>query len=49
MVIPGGYVAPTTVNTIDSLQITTTGNAVDFGDLSTAGGPTSTSNGHGGL
>ena len=49
MVIPGGYVAPTTVNTIDSLTITTTGNAVDFGDLSTAGGPTSTSNGHGGL
>ena len=49
MVCLGGYVAPTTVNTIDSLTITTTGNAVDFGDLSTAGGPTSTSNGHGGL
>ena len=49
MVIPGGYVAPSVVNTIDSLTITTTGNAVDFGDLSSAGGQTSTSNGHGGL
>jgi len=49
MVIPGGYVAPSTVNTIDSFEIATTGNAVDFGDLATAAGPTSTSNGHGGL
>ena len=49
MVVPGGYVAPSTVNTIDSFEIATTGNAVDFGDLATAAGPTSTSNGHGGL
>ena len=49
MVIPGGYVAPSVVNTIDSVEFATTGNAVDFGDLATAGGPTSTSNGHGGL
>ena len=49
MVIPGGYVAPAPVTTIDSFEIATTGNAVDFGDLATAGGPTSTSNGHGGL
>ena len=49
MVIPGGYVAPAPVTTIDSFEIATTGNAVDFGDLATAAGPTSTSNGHGGL
>ena len=49
MVIPGGYVAPATVNTIDSFEFASNGNAVDFGDLATAGGPTSTSNGHGGL
>ena len=49
MVIPGGYVAPAPVNTIDSFEIATTGSAIDFGDLATAGGPTSTSNGHGGL
>ena len=49
MVVPGGYSAPTTVNTIDSFEIATTGNAIDFGDLATAAGPTSTSNGHGGL
>ena len=49
MVIPGGYVAPAPVTTIDSFEIATTGNAIDFGDLATAGGPTSTSNGHGGL
>ena len=49
MVVPGGYVAPSTVNTIDSFEIVTTGNAIDFGDLATAAGPTSTSNGHGGL
>ena len=49
MVIPGGYVAPSVVNTIDSVEFATQGNAVDFGDLATAAGPTSTSNGHGGL
>ena len=49
MVVPGGYVAPSVVNTIDSFKIATTGNAMDFGDLATAAGPTSTSNGHGGL
>jgi len=49
MVMPGGYVAPSVVNTMDKFEITTTGNAIDFGDLATAGGPTSTSNGHGGL
>ena len=49
MVVPGGYVAPSVVNTIDSFEIATTGNAIDFGDLATAAGPTSTSNGHGGL
>ena len=49
MVIPGGYVAPAPVTTIDSFEIATTGNAIDFGDLATAAGPTCTSNGHGGL
>ena len=49
MVIPGGYVAPAPVTTIDSFEIATSGNAIDFGDLATAAGPTSTSNGHGGL
>ena len=49
MVIPGGYVAPAPVNTIDKFEFATTGNAIDFGDLATAAGPTSTSNGHGGL
>ena len=49
MVIPGGYVAPAPVTTIDSFEIATSGNAIHFGDLATAAGPTSTSNGHGGL
>ena len=49
MVVPGGYVAPAPVTTMDSFEISTTGNAIDFGDLATAAGPTSTSNGHGGL
>ena len=49
MVIPGGYVAPAPVNTIDKFEFATTGNAIDFGDLATAAGRTSTSNGHGGL
>ena len=49
MVVPGGYVAPSVVNTIDSVEFASNANFVDFGDLATAGGPTSTSNGHGGL
>jgi hypothetical protein len=32
----GGFVAPTLVNTIDYITISTTGNAIDFGDLITA-------------
>ena len=35
-VIGGGYVAPARVNTTDYITIQTTGNATDFGDLSTA-------------
>ena len=50
MVSGGGYVSPTTINTIEYVQIPTTGNAIDFGNLTTAtcqmGG---LSNGHGGL
>ena len=47
----GGYVAPATVNTIDYVQIMTTGDAVDFGDMSSGGrgSGTANSNGHGGL
>ena len=47
----GGGETPTTQNAIDSVEIATTGNGVDFGDISSstktlAGG---LSNGHGGL
>jgi hypothetical protein len=35
-VFGGGYVAPTVVNTIDYITISSTGNAVDFGDTSTS-------------
>ena len=40
-----------TVNTMDYVQIMTTGNAVDFGDLSLArwSGNSGCSNAHGGL
>jgi hypothetical protein len=49
-VFAGGYVAPTGVNTIDYVTILTTGNAVDFGDLSgNRFGIGSLSNAHGGL
>ena len=34
----GGTFTPSYTNTIEYKQIMTTGNAVDFGDLSTAGG-----------
>ena len=50
-VIAGGY-APSTVNTMDYIEIASTGNAIDFGDLSAATsfiGDGATSNGHGGL
>ena len=41
---------PGTQNTMDYIQLPTTGNAVDFGDsLDTINVPTSISNGHGGL
>ena len=41
---------PGLVSTIDSIEIATTGNAVDFGDnTSTEAYSTATSTGHGGL
>ena len=50
MVSGGGYVSPTTINTIEYVQIPTTGNAVDFGDLTQKRRHLeSCSNGHGGL
>ena len=50
-VIGGGYVAPTPfVNSLDFVQIATTGDATDFGDLTSARrGTHSCSNNHGGL
>ena len=41
---------PSTLNTIDYVQIMTTGNAIDFGDLTDARrNIAGASNGHGGL
>jgi len=53
-VFVGSRAAPgtTKVNTMDYVEIATTGNAVDFGDLTTLGSQTSyagNSNAHGGL
>ena len=47
----GGGKTPSDVNTIDRVDIATTGNAVDWGDLleNTGYNQSSTSNGHGGL
>ena len=47
----GGNSSPyVAVNTVDYVQIMTTGNAVDFGDLTIAQySGTACSNGHGGL
>ena len=50
-VIGGGYVQPTPfVNSLDFVQIATTGDATDFGDLTSARrGTHNCSNNHGGL
>ena len=55
-VFVGGGNPPTNINTIDFIEIATTGNALDFGDLDTAGSTNgvcratgTASNGHGGL
>ena len=45
----GGHTSET-VNNIDSIEFATTGNAVDFGDMtSVVSGGGQCSNGHGGL
>ncbi len=45
----GGYTS-SSVNTMEYVQIMTTGNSIDFGDAVTAGrGGAACSNGHGGL
>ncbi len=51
-VFTGGVIVPaySMVNTIDYITISTTGNAIDFGDLTSAkSGLVALSNGHGGL
>ena len=45
----GGAYSPSAVNTMNYVQIMTTGDAVDFGDLTVARGTGALSNGHGGL
>ena len=46
----GGYNAPASTDIIDYVQIMTTGDAIDFGDLTRAlNKGASASNGHGGL
>ena len=45
----GGAYSPSAVNTMNYVQIMTTGDAVDFGDLTIARGTGALSNGHGGL
>ena len=45
----GGAYSPSAVNTMNFVQIMTTGDAVDFGDLTVARGTGALSNGHGGL
>ena len=49
--IAGGRSGPTNSNVIDYVQIMTTGNAIDFGDLTNGifGNGSCSSNGHGGL
>ena len=46
-----GGVTPSVVNTMDYIEIATTGDAKDFGDLTSGarGSGAATSNGHGGL
>ena len=49
-VFAGGYNNPDTINIIDSVEIATTGNAVDFGDMMMVSNGLSTmSDSHGGL
>ena len=49
VVFAGGR-TPSEINNMDYVQIPTTGNAVDFGDLlTTVSNAASVSNGHGGL
>ena len=45
----GGAYSPSAVNTMNYVQIMTTGDAADFGDLTVARGTGALSNGHGGL
>ena len=45
----GGAYSPSALNTINYVNIMTTGDAVDFGDLTVARGTGALSNGHGGL
>ena len=45
----GGAYSPSALNTINYVQIMTTGDAVDFGDLTIARGTGALSSGHGGL
>ena len=46
----GGYASPAYANTIDYITIASTGDASDFGDLSTVKAEgAAVSNGHGGL
>ena len=45
----GGAYSPSALNTINYVNIMTTGDAVDFGDLTIARGTGALSNGHGGL
>ena len=45
----GGAYSPSALNTMNYVQIMTTGDAVDFGDLTVARGTGALSNGHGGL
>ena len=49
-VFAGGYESPNKINIIDSVEIATTGNAVDFGDmLMHTNGASTMSDSHGGL
>ena len=45
----GGFYTGSYTNTIEYVEIMTTGNAIDFGDLTTVGWGYGASNGHGGL
>ena len=49
-VLCGGFVAPTNINSMQQITIQSTGNAVDFGDVSDKKrGNGGTSDSHGGL